>query len=100
MANIKLTIEVAYATQNSQKIISLQVDEGSTIETVIDKSGVLEIFPEIDLSQQKVGIFSKTRKLTDLVKNGDRIEIYRPLTIDPKEARRLRIKPTSRRKAK
>jgi putative ubiquitin-RnfH superfamily antitoxin RatB of RatAB toxin-antitoxin module len=98
MDNIKqLTIEVAYATVETQKIISLQVIRGSTIETVIDKSGILEFFPEIDLSHQKIGIFSKSKKLTDIVSDGDRIEIYRPLSIDPKEARRKRVIRPSRR---
>lgn len=96
--NKKLFVEVAFAFAASQKIISLEVEEGSTIETVIDRSGILEFFPEIDLTKQSVGIFSRTKKLTDIVKDGDRIEIYRPLTIDPKEARRKRAKPASNNK--
>jgi putative ubiquitin-RnfH superfamily antitoxin RatB of RatAB toxin-antitoxin module len=88
----KITVEVAYATPVTQKIISLEVDADFSIETIIDKSGILEIFPEIDLTKQKVGVFSKTKKLTDKIKDGDRIEIYRALTIDPKEARRKRAK--------
>ena len=56
----------------------------------IDRSGILDIFPEIDLGKQKVGIFSQARGLMDIVKEGDRIEIYRLLVIDPKEARRKR----------
>ena len=52
------------------------------------QSGVLEKYTEIDLRQNKVGIFSRTTKLTDMVENGDRIEIYRPLIADPKEIRR------------
>lgn len=85
---MKINIEIAYATPEKQKIISLEVAENTTIETAIDRSGILELFPEIDLMRQKVGVFSKIKKLTDLVQDGDRIEIYRPLTIDPKEARR------------
>lgn len=93
MEPIKLiTVEVAYARPDQQKIIKLQVAEGATIETAIERSGILEIFPDIDLLQQKVGIFSQVKKLTDTVKEGDRIEIYRPLLIDPKEARRKRVK--------
>lgn len=88
----KILVEVAYATPSLQKIISFEVEEGCTLETVIDRSGITEIFPEIDLTKQKVGIFSKTKKLNDKVKEGDRIEIYRALTIDPKEARRKRAK--------
>lgn len=90
MAVIK--IEVAYAEKGNQRIIAFEVEEGSTIEKAIDCSGILDIFPEIDLMKQKVGIFSQSKKLTDIVQSGDRIEIYRPLLIDPKEARRKRIK--------
>jgi putative ubiquitin-RnfH superfamily antitoxin RatB of RatAB toxin-antitoxin module len=92
MEPVKLiSVEVAYALPTEQKIIALQVEEGCSIETVIDLSGILILFPEIDLSQQKVGIFSKLKKLTENVRAGDRIEIYRPLAIDPKEARRRRV---------
>lgn len=92
MEKNKIHVEVAYALPERQEIIALEVETGCTIETVIDKSGILEIFPEIDLLRQKVGVFSKVRQLTDLVGEGDRIEIYRPLTIDPMEARRKRAK--------
>jgi putative ubiquitin-RnfH superfamily antitoxin RatB of RatAB toxin-antitoxin module len=86
----QITVEVAYASVDRQELLTLQVEEGAQIETVIDRSGILEIFPEIDLMKQKVGIFSKIKKLTDTVQEGDRVEIYRPLLIDPKEARRKR----------
>ncbi len=86
----KIMIEVAYANPNQQCIITVEVEEGSTIETVIDRSGILELFPDIDLMTQKIGIFSKIKKLTDPVQAGDRVEIYRALLIDPKEARRKR----------
>lgn len=87
---IEITVEVAYATPEKQQIFVVQVPEGSSIETAIDRSGVLEVFPEIDLLQQKVGVFGKRRNLSDIVRAGERIEIYRPLLIDPKEARRKR----------
>jgi putative ubiquitin-RnfH superfamily antitoxin RatB of RatAB toxin-antitoxin module len=83
-------VEVAYATPDQQTILQVTVAAGSTIETAIDRSGILEHYPEIDLSQQKVGIFSKICALSDVVSHGDRIEIYRSLTIDPKESRRQR----------
>jgi hypothetical protein len=87
-----ITIEVAYATPEKQRIIELQVKTDCTIEAAIRQSGMLELFPEIDLSKQQVGVFSQPRKLSDNIKEGDRIEIYRPLAIDPKEARRARAK--------
>lgn len=86
-----IDVEVAYARPDSQKIISLQVEEGSTIESIILQSGILGFFPEIDLSVQKVGVFGKIKKLTDKVEQGDRIEIYRDLLVDPKEKRRKRV---------
>lgn len=88
----KVMVEVAYAEPTLQRIISVEVIPGSTVEAAILQSGILSLFPQIDLTKQKVGIFSKACKLTDLVKEGDRIEIYRPLTIDPKEARRAKAK--------
>lgn len=88
----QILVEVVYARPDEQRIIPVWVEEGSTIETVIDRSGILLIFPEIDLNQQQVGIFSRRKELSDVVSEGDRIEIYRPLLIDPKEARRKRGK--------
>lgn len=89
MANM-ITVEVAYARHDEQKIISLEVPAGSNIQFVIDASTILTLFPEIDLTQQKIGIFSKLKNLTDTVMPGDRVEIYRPLLIDPKDARRAK----------
>jgi hypothetical protein len=88
----KINIEVAYAVSETQCIIKLVVHEGCSIELAIDRSGILLEFPEIDLMKQKVGIFSKQKKLSDMVHEGDRIDIYRLLMIDPKEARRKRVK--------
>lgn len=88
----QMKVEVAYATAENQQIITVEIPEGSSIEKAIDASGILELFPEIDLTRQKIGIFSKQKKLTDIIHEGERVEIYRPLLIDPKEARRKRAK--------
>lgn len=88
----KMRIEVAYALPDRQEIITIDVDEGCNIQSAIEKSGILQRFPEIDLTLQKVGVFSKRRELSDLLEPGDRVEIYRPLTIDPKDLRRVRAK--------
>ena len=85
-----LAIEVAYAKPEEQLILTLQVSAGATLEEAIRQSGILQRFPEIDLETQAVGVFSQPRELSDLVREGDRIEIYRPLLMDPKEARRLK----------
>jgi putative ubiquitin-RnfH superfamily antitoxin RatB of RatAB toxin-antitoxin module len=83
-----IRIEVAYAKPEVQVILALELEAGATIEEAIQRSGLLERFPEIDLAQQAVGVFSQPRQLNEVVKEGDRIEIYRPLKQDPKEARR------------
>jgi putative ubiquitin-RnfH superfamily antitoxin RatB of RatAB toxin-antitoxin module len=88
----KLTIEVAYAKIDCQRIIKVMVDPESSVLDAIQQSGILKLFPEIDLTTQKVGIFSKHCGLSSKVNEGDRIEIYRPLSIDPKEARMHRAK--------
>ncbi len=97
----KITVEVAYATPEVQRIIVIQVDEGCAIEDAIQCSGILELFPEIDLTKQKVGIFGKKKALMDTLQQHDRIEIYRPLIMDPKEARKKRaIRPSLKKKYK
>jgi len=88
--NDEIKVEVAYATPQQQVIIDVTVRPGTTIEQAIEQSGVLDSFPEIDLSVNKVGIFGKLSKKTLELKAGDRAEIYRPLIADPKEVRRKR----------
>jgi putative ubiquitin-RnfH superfamily antitoxin RatB of RatAB toxin-antitoxin module len=94
--NKMIKIEVAYARAAEQRIIPIEVAEGSTIEIAIHHSGILTLFPEIDLTTQVVGIFSAPKTLSTLVKEGDRIEIYRSLVIDPKEARRIKANALKR----
>lgn len=90
--NKSISVEVAYATPKRQMSITVQVSENATLKDAIDASKILKEFPEIDLNQQKVGIFSKPKQLTDKVRAGDRIEIYRALLMDPKEIRRKKAK--------
>lgn len=90
-----LNIEIAYLTAQQQLVVSLQVTESCTVEEAIQQSGILVQFPEIDLSQNKVGIFSKIVSLNTALQSGDRIEIYQPLLIDPKQARKQRAKRKS-----
>lgn len=85
-----ITIEVAYATPEQQVLLALSVPENTTVADAIDASGLLTRFPEIELSA--VGIFGKICTVQQLLKAGDRVEIYRPLCNDPKEARRQRAK--------
>jgi len=87
----KITVELIYAPPDQQTILTLDVDEGTTVEQLIAHSGILEQFPEIDLSKtNKIGVFGKITKPTTVLKEKDRVEIYRPLLADPKEVRRRR----------
>ncbi len=85
-----VNVEVAYAKPEEQAIVTLTMPEGATVEAAIKASGLLERFPEIALSELKAGIFGEVCKLDQPVKEADRIEIYRPLIHDPKDARRQR----------
>ena len=86
----KITVEVAYALPEKQYLQRVKLDERATVEEAIRASGLLELRSDIDLSQNKVGIYSRPVKLADVVSDGDRVEIYRPLIADPKELRRQR----------
>ena len=86
----KIAVEVAYALPDSQVIVPVKVNSEMTIEEVIKHSGILDTYPDIDLSVNKVGVFGKLSKLSSTLREGDRIEIYRPLIADPKEVRRQR----------
>ena len=91
----QLVVELIYARPDTQKSIKVSVQKGATVRAVIERSRIIETFPEIDLAVNKVGIYGKLRSLGDTVQAGDRVEIYRPLLIDPKEARRLNAKLAS-----
>lgn len=86
----KIEVEVSYGLSDRQKLLSLIVDDGITVEQAIVESGIMLFFPDIDLKVNKVGIWNKTVKLSELVQNLDRIEVYRPLIADPKEVRKRR----------
>ena len=73
-----MIVEVAYALSDKQSLISLEVEEGTTIKEAIEASGVLDTYNQIDLTRDKVGIFSKFARLDTVLREKDRIEIYRP----------------------
>jgi len=87
-----ISVEVAYALPHEQKIIALQVSEDCTAHDAVLRSGIAETFPEIDPAVAPMGIFGKAIKdpKSTVLKEGDRVEIYRPLIADPKEARARR----------
>ncbi len=83
-------VEVVYALPQVQRVIKVIAKPDSTVEQIIRQSGILGLNPEIDLMKNKVGVYSRNIKLSATVRDGDRIEIYRPLTADPREIRRQR----------
>lgn len=85
-----LQIEVAYGTPDKQTLLSLEVPLGTSVEQAISASGIMQIHGDIDLDVNKVGVWNRTCKLDTELRDGDRIEIYRPLIADPKEVRRKR----------
>lgn len=85
-----MQIAVAYSDPANQLWLRLDVTEGATVEQAIIKSGILKQFPDIDLTEQKVGVFGKLVNLDQSLKPGDRIEIYRPIIADPKTVPRRR----------
>lgn len=86
----EILVEVAYALPQQQLIVELMVPQGTTAEQAVEQSRIQQKFPEIDLAQNKLGIFGKLIKADTVLRERDRVEIYRPLIADPKEVRRQR----------
>lgn len=94
-----IQVEVAYALPQRQKIIALLVEPGTTARQAVERSGIVRYFPEIDMATLTLGIFGQSLAGKGLdsadvhiLQQGDRVEIYRPLICDPKDARRQRAK--------
>ena len=85
-----MIVEVAYAIANKQSLISIEVENGTTLKEAVLASGILDTYKEIDLSKDRVGIFSKFATLETILREKDRVEIYRPLIADPKKVRKER----------
>ncbi len=85
-----MIVEVAYALPDKQSLVSLEVEKGTTLQEAIEASGILDSFEQIDLTKDRVGIFSKFATLDTVLREKDRVEIYRPLIADPKQVRKER----------
>jgi hypothetical protein len=96
-----ITIEVAYALPHKQSILTLAVAEGTTVFDAVAQSGIEKQYPEIDIASAKLGLFGKAvaKPKQEVLKEGDRIEIYRPLIADPKEVRKQRAAKVKAEKA-
>jgi hypothetical protein len=81
-------LEVVYALPGVQRVVELQFAEGMTAIQAIEAAGLLQEFPELASRTLTLGIFGRVVPSTQLLRPGDRVEIYRPLRADPREARR------------
>jgi hypothetical protein len=89
-----LSIEVCYALPGGQTLIAVELPDGATVQQALDASGILKRYPQINLAGQKVGVFGKLKPLDAVLADHDRVEIYRPLMVDPKAARQRRVEKT------
>jgi putative ubiquitin-RnfH superfamily antitoxin RatB of RatAB toxin-antitoxin module len=89
-ARTLLRIEVAYALREVQVLLELEMAEGATVRQAVERSGILKRFPEIDLARNGLGIFGKVVLPDTPLRDGDRVEIYRPLIVEPRHERRER----------
>lgn len=85
-----INVEVAYALPHRQELVPLKLPAGATLQQAVERSGLLEKYPEIDIAKAKMGIFGKLGKGDVVLRDRDRVEIYRPLIADPKEVRKQR----------
>ena len=87
-----VTVEVACATAERQCVLRLCLPAGSTVMQAVEQSGILRELPEVEFDPAQLGVFSRRVAPDDVLHDGDRVEIYRPLTLDPKDARRRRAR--------
>ena len=96
-----INVEVAYALPQRQQILTVEVEEGTSVFDAVELSGIVRLFPEIDLATAKMGVFGKvvSKPHDTPLAEGDRVEIYRPLIIDPKQVRKQRAERAKAEKA-
>lgn len=87
----RIQIEVACTLPDRQMLVALEIEEGTTVLQAIERSGILARFPNVEFAPERVGVFGKIVPLDTPLRDGDRVEIYRPLVSDPKDARRERV---------
>ncbi|ESQ08421.1 MAG TPA: RnfH family protein [Chromatiaceae bacterium] len=90
MTDEQIHVEVAYAREHAQALLTVKGPSGLSVAEAVERSGILDRFPEIDLKVNKLGIFGKLVRLEHVLQSGDRVEIYTPLIADPKQARKER----------
>ena len=90
MTSVSIKVEVLYALPHEQTLLNVEVPQGTALSDALKLSGILDKYPEIDLAVNKLGIFGKLSKPDVVLRDRDRVEIYRPLIADPKEVRKKR----------
>jgi putative ubiquitin-RnfH superfamily antitoxin RatB of RatAB toxin-antitoxin module len=94
----RLRVEVVYALRQEQALVALEMEDGTSAREAIERSGLLQRYPEIRLAKIALGIFGHPVSPDRLLRDGDRVEIYRPLLADPKQARRERAERRKKKK--
>lgn len=96
-----IKVEVSYALPKKQQIIALEVTPGTTVYEAAEQSGIIRQFPDLELESAKMGVFGKavSKPKAEVLNDGDRVEIYRPLIADPKEVRKVRAAKVKAEKA-
>ena len=85
-----MRVEVVFALPDRQSLETVTVDEGASVSDALRLSGVEERFPDVNFDDLQVGIWGKPVERAHSLRDGDRVEVYRPLEMDPREARRLK----------
>lgn len=94
---MKVVVQVVYALSGTQEVVEVELEEGAPVEHALNASGIPARHPEIDLKTQRIGVWGRPVTLATGVRDRDRIEIYRPLSTDPKQSRRRRAAAASTR---
>ncbi len=94
---MKIFVQVVYALPGAQEVVEIELEQGAPVEDAINASGIPARHPEIDLKTQRLGLWGRPVSLATGTRDGDRIEIYRALSVDPKQARRRRAAAESSR---
>jgi len=99
MTNELIRVEVAYALPETQSLLEIEVENGCSAIEAVKQSGIIDLYPEIELKQINMGIFSKACSGEQILKAGDRVEIYRSLIANPMEVRKRRAAEMAAKKA-
>ena len=94
-----IEVEVACAVEGTQEVIALRMPAGSTLSDAVSSSNILSLFPSLDMDEISYGIYGTLTPEHSVIKDGDRVEIYRPLIADPKEVRRRRAEESKAQKS-